>query len=213
MQNLTVRNPQQSLSADLIRFRPDEKKFNQFKEALCKLLGNIDKADREKNYENHIRDFLLDAFYKDVNAINGKGDINLVVHEGKTEGEKVDVIIETKRPSSTEMLSVGNPNNKALRQAILYFMNERVDEKNDDLKHVVITNFKEWFIFKAADFNKLFYENTAFLKEYEKWRGSQKVANTTEHFYNQITMAEKYVDIQFNLSQVNQLFILQINLM
>ncbi len=129
MQNLTVRNPQQSLSADLIRFRPDEKKFNQFKEALNKLLGNIDKADREKNYENHIRDFLLDAFYKDANAINGKGDIDLVIHEGKTEREKVDVIIETKRPSSTEMLSVANPNNKALRQVILYFMHERVDRR------------------------------------------------------------------------------------
>jgi hypothetical protein len=175
MQNLTVRNPQQSLSADLIRFRPDEKKFNQFKEALCKLLGNIDKADREKNYENHIWDFLLDAFYKDVNAINGKGDINLVVHEGKTEREKVDVIIETKRPSSTEMLSVANPNNKALRQAILYFMNERVDEKNDDLKHVVITNFKEWFIFKAADFNNFFTKIQRFLKNMKSGAAVKKL--------------------------------------
>ncbi|MDQ3714173.1 MAG: hypothetical protein M3388_18415 [Acidobacteriota bacterium] len=174
MQKLNTQNPQQSLSADIIRFRPNEAKFNQFKKALNELLRNIDEADREKNQENHIRDFLLNAFYKDENAINGKGDIDLVIHEGKTKEEKVSVIIETKRPSSSEMISVAVSNNKALRQAILYFMQERIDEKNNYIKHIVITNIKEWFVFDVKVFERIFFDDANFRNEYVKWRGKQK---------------------------------------
>jgi adenine-specific DNA-methyltransferase len=192
MQNLKTRQPQQSLSAEIIRFRPDESEFDRFKTALNRLLGNIDEADREKNQENHIRDFLLNTFYKDKNAVNGKGDIDLVIHEGKSEKEKTSVIIETKRPSSGEMISAANPNNKALRQAILYFMQERVDEKNNDLKHIVVTNIKEWFVFDAVDFNKHFYDNAAFRKEYEQWRDGKKVNRSTVLFYDEI--AKPFLD-------------------
>ncbi len=153
--------PQKSLSADIIRFRPNEVNFTQFREELNKLLGKIDEADREKNQENHIRDFLLNGFYKNHNEVNGKGDIDLVIHEGKTKDEKVGVIIETKRPSSGEMISAAYPNNKALRQAILYFMQERIDDKNNDLKYIIITNIKEWFIFKSSDFDNYFGSRVA----------------------------------------------------
>lgn len=178
--------PQKSLSADIIRFRPNEVNFTQFREELNKLLGKIDEADREKNQENHIRDFLLNGFYKNHNEVNDKGDIDLVIHEGKTKDEKVGVIIETKRPSSGEMISAGYPNNKALRQAVLYFMQERIDDKNNDLKYIIITNIKEWFIFKSSDFDNYFYKDTAFRKEYEQWRDGKKINRSTELFYNEI---------------------------
>ncbi len=186
MLNLTIQTLQQSLSSEIIRLRPEESDFSRFKTALNQLLQKIDEADREKNQENHIRDFLLNAFYKNHNEVNGKGDIDIVIHEGAAAQDKVAVIIETKRPKSREMIAAGNPNNKALYQAILYFMRERIDENNINLKSVVVTNINQWFIFRAADFNRLFYDNARFRKQYEDWKNNQLINHNTSLFYDEI---------------------------
>jgi hypothetical protein len=39
---------------------------------------------------------------------------------------------------------------------ILYYMRERIKEKNISVKYLVITNIYEWFIYSSADFEKLF---------------------------------------------------------
>lgn len=186
MIRITTQTPQHSLSSEIIRLRPEETYFNRFKENLNQLLQKIDEADREKNQENHIRDFLLNAFYKNHNEVNGKGDTDLVIHEGKTAQDKVGVILETKRPKSREMISAVNPNNKALYQAILYFMRERADENNINLKFVIVTNIKEWFIFRAADFESLFYKDPKFRKHYEDWKNDRLINHNTSLFYDEI---------------------------
>ena len=186
MIKLTTQTPQQSLSSEIIRLRPEEADFNRFKETLDHLLQKIDEADREKNQENHIRDFLLNSFYKTQNEVNGKNDIDLVIHEGKTSQDKVAVILETKRPKSKEMISADNPNNKAFYQAILYFLRERADENNINLKFVIVTNIKEWFIFRAADFNRLFYDNAKFRRQYEDWKNNKLINQNTKLFYDEV---------------------------
>ncbi len=186
MLTLTTQPPQKPLDSEIIRLRPKENDFSRFKNALNQLLQKIDEADREKNQENHIRDFLLNAFYKNYNEVNGKGDIDIVIHEGATAQDKVAVILETKRPKSREMISSDNPNNKSLYQAILYFMRERIDENNINLKFVVITNINEWFIFRAADFERLFYQNAKFRRQYEDWKNSKLINHNTSLFYDEI---------------------------
>lgn len=190
MFQLYPRTPQQSLTSDIIRFRPEEADFNRFKEALARLLERIDESARENIQETYVRDFLLEAFYQNRNEINKKGDIDFAIHLGKTKESKVGVIIEAKRPNSGEMISVGNPNAKALHQAILYFMRERVDENNIDLKYIVVTNIKEWFIFKATDFNRYFHDNATFRRDYEEWRDKIKNAQKTRDFYTEIAKPE-----------------------
>lgn len=187
MLKITSINPQPSLSKELIRLRPNEADFNRFKELLNTLLHNIDEADRENRQEIYVLNFLRGAFYGDDYEINKKNDIDLAIHLGKTKDDKVGVIIEAKRPSNTgEMISVAKPNVKALQQAILYFMRERVDENNIDLRYIVVTNIKEWFIFSAADFNRHFYDNAKFRKDYEEWRDKIKSVQKTKDFYTEI---------------------------
>lgn len=186
MLKLNAQNPQESLSADIIRFRPNETDFNRFKAALAKLLPQIDEAARENAQENYVRDFLLAAFYQDRNLINKKNDIDYAIYSGETSESRVAVIIESKRPKSGEMITLANPNAKSLQQAVLYFMRERVDENNIDLKYIVVTNIKEWFIFKASDFNRYFHDDAKFRRDYEDWRDKKKNAQRTGDFYNEI---------------------------
>lgn len=93
---LFTKTPQQSLSTDLLRFRPKESDFDRFKNELTLLHGKIDEAKREDNQENHIRDFLLNGFYKGVSAINKKDTIDLVIHLESADSSRVGVIVETK---------------------------------------------------------------------------------------------------------------------
>lgn len=90
------------------------------------------------------------------------------------------------------MISASKPNSKALQELVLYYLRERIEENNIDIKYLIATNVYEWYIFEAATFEKLFYRNKAFVKHYEQWRDGQKVTRDTNLFYNDI--ARPFID-------------------
>ncbi|MEO6685652.1 MAG: type II restriction endonuclease, partial [Dyadobacter sp.] len=156
--------PKQALNKAFLKQRPLRKDIDLFKENLIRLLGKVDEIEREENQKNHIRDFLRDTFYKENNEINTKDTKDLVIHLGKTNKEKVGVIIEAKRPSNKgEMpavmildgkLTITKINSKALHELILYYFDERTNAGNHELKQLVITNVYEWYIIDANYFDK-----------------------------------------------------------
>lgn len=185
--------PRKSLSKSFLKLKPLRCEIELFKTNLIRLLDKIDEIEREENQKNHIRDFLRDTFYKETNEINTKDTKDLVIHLGKTNKDKVGVIIEAKRPGNKiEMLTAGNPNAKALQELVLYYLRERIEENNIDIKYLIATNVYEWYIFEASTFEKLFYRNKAFVKQYEEWRDGQKVTKDTNLFYNSI--AKPFID-------------------
>lgn len=176
-----------------LKQKPLRSEIDLFKANLLRLLGKVDEIEREENQKNHIRDFLRDTFYKDTNEINTKDSKDLVIHLGKTNKDKVGVIIEAKRPSNkSEMLTADKPNAKALQELVLYYLRERIEENNIDIKYCVATNIYEWFIIDASYFEKLFFRNKAFVKEYEQWRDKEKVTHDTKLFYDSI--AKPFID-------------------
>lgn len=184
---IIIQTPKKSLNKAFLKQRPLRSEIELFKNNLIQLLGNIDVIEREENQKNHISNFLRDTYYKDKNEINTKDNIDLVIHLGKTNKDKVGVIIETKRPSNiNEMLSLSKPNCKALQELVLYYLRERIDEKNIDIKYCIATNIYEWYIFEAKYFEKFFYDNKSFVKQYEDWRDGKKVTKDTNLFYNDI---------------------------
>ena len=190
---IVTKTPQKSLDTSLLRFRPKEPDFLRFKTGLSEVISKIDEAEREDNQEIHILNFLRDCFYRGVSEVNKKGTIDLAIHLTTDKASPVGVIVETKRPGNTaEMISAANPNTKALHELVLYFMRERVEDRNDDLKYLIATNINEWFVFSASDFNRLFYENKKFRKSYEDWQDKLKVSSNTPHFYNEI--AKPFID-------------------
>ncbi len=184
---LVIKTPKQSLNKAFLKQRPLRSEIDLFKENLTKLLGKINEIEREENQKTHIRDFLRDTYYKESNEINTKDIKDLVIHIGKTNKDKVGVILEAKRPSNkSEMITAGKPNAKAFQELVLYYLRERVEEKNSDIKFLVATNINEWFIFEASYFEKTFFKNKSFVKQYEDWRDGKKVTKDTTLFYNEI---------------------------
>ncbi|NMC99467.1 MAG: type II restriction endonuclease [Bacteroidales bacterium] len=185
-----TQTPKKALKA-FLKQRPNESERDKFKANLIALLDKISviekqpKDESEEHLKNNLRDFLRDTYYIDSNAINTKDKKDLVIHIGKSTDTDVAVIIEAKRPSNVkEMISVDNANKKALHELILYYLNERNQSNNIQLKQLVITNVYEWFIIDANQFDKHIYRNTQIKKLYETKLNDKK---DNPWFYEEIS--------------------------
>ena len=115
-----------------------------------------------------------------------------MIHNGKDAKSTVGVIIEAKKPSSkSEMLTIENINKKALQELVLYFLRERITAKNLEVKHLVVTNTFEWFVFDATVFDKLFAQNKELVKEFIDFEEGRLSDTKTDFFYKNI--AERYI--------------------
>ncbi len=176
---------QESLSVSYQIEKIGKSELDLFKKNLVEYLSKINPAEHEENAKYPVRDFLRDTFFKDKNEINTKGRIDFAVYGG----EQPVVIIETKRASAKtdpDMVRAGNLNAKAMYQLVLYFLEERIQHNNINIKYLVATNMHEWFIFDAALFEKLFFKNKMLVKDYTEWRAKAKVSPDRDLFYKQI---------------------------
>ena len=138
-----------------------------FKENLNKLYKRINEKESEEHLKNIIADFLKDTFYSNRFEINTKDRIDLAIHNGKTSKDSVGVILEVKRPTSNERVTLENLNCKALHELVLYYFDERNEDRNIEIKQLIATSVHEWFIFDENEFDKTFYRNTKLQKLYK----------------------------------------------
>jgi len=115
----------------------------------------------------------------------------MVIHGQKSASSNPAVLFEVKRPrdkgqTANEMMRPDKANVKALHELILYFLRERIEHQNTDLKYLVVTDIHQWFVFDAADFERLFYKNRQLVKDYKDWCAGRKTSSTTDFFYQQI---------------------------
>ena len=158
-----------------------------FKKNLKQLFSRINENESEEHLKNIIAEFLKDTWYRDLFEINTKDRNDLVIHTGKTTKEPVGVILEVKKPSNkSEMMTEAKPNSKALQELILYYLRERFDHKNTDIKYLVVTNIYQWCIIDEVWFEKNVFRNSKLKKDYENWKLSGK---DTKFFYESIAKA------------------------
>jgi len=192
--NFIIQSPKQALNKAFLKQRPLRSEIDLFKKNLIHLLGKIDEIEREENQKNHVRDFLRDTYYKESYEINTKDSKDLVIHLGKTNKDNVGVIIEAKRPSNVaEMFSAKKPNSKALHEIILYYLDERNNAGNNELKHLLITNVYEWYLIDANYFDKYIYRNNKVKKLYETYVNDKK---DTPFFYEEISKIIPSIDAE-----------------
>ena len=189
-------NTRKALNPAYRKHKPLRKEVNHFITELKQCLAAIKLSDENNESEEHIkepiRNFFHNTFYKD-NLINTKDRIDLAIYLDKTAKSDVGVLIEAKRPSNkAEFLTVDNLNKKALQELLLYYLRERIDNNNNNIKHLIVTNGYEWFLFKASDFYDIFYKDKALVKEYKSFRDNLKDSTKNELFYNEI--AKKYIE-------------------
>ena len=194
---LNIQSFAQSLNKAYLKQSVTRSDINKFKNSYKKLFWRIDPNESEENLKNILSDFLKETYYKDLFEVNTKGRADLVIHNGKTSKDSVGLIIEVKRPSNiSEMISIENPNGKAIHEIIHYYFQERIINDNKNIKHLIITNAYKWFIFDCEEFELFFFENKKLKKEYEDWNSSLFGLKQTDWFYQEIAkpFIEKELD-------------------
>ena len=185
--NTILLEPRKALNKAFLKIKPNRTHIESFKTNLIQILDSINEKESEEFHKNLVIDFLKKTYYDPSYSVNTKGRNDLVIHNGKDAKTNVGVIIEAKSPvNKTEMITVANLNGKALQELVLYYMRERITHKNTELKHLVVTNIHEWFVFDAQLFNKLFAENKPFAKQFIDFEEGRLSGKTTDYFYKEI---------------------------
>ena len=75
---------------------------------------------------------------------------------------------------------------------MLYYLRERITHNNLEVKHLVITNINEWFIFDAVLFDRLFAQNKQLVHQFNDFESGRLADTKTDFFYKQI--AEPFIE-------------------
>ena len=182
-----ILKPKQSLNKAFLKVKPNRSAIESFKTNLLQLVDRINESESEEFHKNLVIDFLKKTYYDPSHYINTKGRNDLVIHTGEKAKSSVGVIIETKKPTNkSEMLSRENINSKALQELVLYYLRERITQKNLEVKHLLVTNIHEWFIFDAQIFDRHFAQNKGLVKQFEDFESGRLAEIKTDFFYKNI---------------------------
>ena len=185
--NFHKMQPRESLNKAFLKIKPNRNDIENFKKNLHSLIEKINESESEEFHKNLIGDFLKNTYYGANHFINTKGRNDFVIHNGKDAKSKVGVILEAKKPTNkSEMLKADNLNTKALQELVLYFLRERLTEKNLEIKYLIATNIYEWFIFDANIFEKAFVENKTLVQQFTDFEAGRLSNRKTDFFYKEI---------------------------
>ncbi|HEF3549456.1 TPA: class I SAM-dependent DNA methyltransferase, partial [Campylobacter jejuni] len=187
-----------------------ETELNEFIKTLKDYKINLE--NNLKNNEDSLVANALSKFFEnlsfqcEVKSIHkGNSGIDLAL---KKDG-LAQVIIEAKLPHSREFFSPSKPNCKALHECILYYLRER-KALNSSLKHIIITDFYSFFIFKADLFEELFNKNKYFKEAFENFESKNSLfKGNTDEIYKEFekilngdsTLKGLFVDLKPILEQ------------
>ena len=179
--------PQEVINKQILKQKPTEDDYNRFLEALTALQESINPEQKEEHNKTFIKHFLDDAFYGKTNLVNTADNVDYAIYQTRLDSSPLEVLIEIKTPANTsEFPTLQNLNYKALQELVLYFMRERVKKSNIYLKHLIITNGYEWYLFDATDFEKLFFNDKKFTKDFIEFDNKTLLFSTTQDFYTQL---------------------------
>ena len=197
----------QSLNDAYRLIKPERADIEKFKSNFKLLLTHINPNESEENMKGHVMDFLKNTYYNPSYHIATKGRTDFVIHTGKDASHPAGVLFEAKKPTNNEMVTITDLNRKAMHEIMLYYLRERIEHQNNDIKYIVITNIYEWFVFDAPEFERLFFKNNALVKEYKAWMAKQKVSTNNDLFYNEIAkpfLAALTEEIEFTYFDIRE---------
>ncbi|WRA73712.1 class I SAM-dependent DNA methyltransferase [Helicobacter pylori] len=166
---------------------PKKETIENFEKEINSLLENAPRQDDEEFQKNEINKFLKNAYSYDCNT-SKKVDSAIYVDK------EVRVLIEVKAlnnkiefPKNRE-----NPLSKAFCQMVLYFLEET--EENNSLKHAIICNAHEFFLFDCRDFCTLFQNDKRITDFYKYCAKKEGTDPSTKRFYSDL---EEYLKKDF----------------
>ncbi len=166
---------------------PKKETIENFEKEINNLLENAKRQDDEEFQKNEINKFLKNAYGYDCNT-NKKVDSAI-----RVDGE-VRVLIEVKALNNRNEFPKNreNPLSKAFCQMVLYFLEEI--EKNNSLKHAIICNVHEFFLFDCKDLLNLFQNHKRITKLHEDCAKKEGTDSSKPKFYKDL---EQYLQEDF----------------
>ncbi|TPH89496.1 class I SAM-dependent DNA methyltransferase [Helicobacter pylori] len=165
---------------------PKKETIENFEKEINSLLENAPRQDDEEFQKNEINKFFLKTYGYDCNT-NKKVDSAIYV-----DGE-VRVLIEAKALNNRNEFPKNreNPLSKAFCQMVFYFLKEI--ENNNSLKHAIICNAHEFFLFDCKDLLFL-RDDKRITKLHEDCAKKEGTDPSTKRFYSDL---EEYLKKDF----------------
>ncbi|GHS36802.1 hypothetical protein VN1158_05500 [Helicobacter pylori] len=172
------------------KYNPQEPKketIENFEKEINSLLENAKRQDGEEFQKNEINSFLRKVYDYHCNTY-GKVDSAIYV-DGKAW-----VLIEVKALNNRNEFPKDreNPLSKAFCQMVFYFLD--AIENNNSLKHAIICNAHEFFLFDCKDFCTLFQNDKEITKLHKNCAKNEGTDPTTKRFYSDL---EEYLKKDF----------------
>ncbi len=159
---------------------PTTETIENFEKEINSLLENTLRQDDEEFQKNEINKFLNNVYNYECNT-SKKVDSAIYV------GGEVQVLIEVKRLSNKNEFpkDKANPLSKAFCQMVLYFLDKIEKEKNNSLKHTIICNAHEYFLFDCKD---LFFlkDDKQIKKLYDNYAKKAGTDSSKRKFYDDL---------------------------
>lgn len=162
-----------------------------FAQKLVSYLTHL--TSRESESEEYQKN-LLKGFLESLlpyNFINTSSRIDLAIYNGKDSNSTLGVLFECKSLSNkSEMMTTERINSKAFQEIVAYYLNERLFEKNLEVKKCIITNGLSWFVIEAKEFEKHFFKNKKLIDLVTKFKNNQLSSNKTDFLYSEVIAPE-----------------------
>lgn len=210
----TVATPSESINKTFLNRPLAHATYSTFAAALQKLVDNStnNRQQTEEYQKTLLRDFLNEIGYNGKYFINVSDRIDLAIFDSASTDGRVSVLFETKKRGSAELCRISDLNRKALQEALLYYLRERVGkvmerEPNLKIKNIVITDTDNWFVFDSRIFENSFLQDAVLTTAFSDFERGSLSASRTEVFYAEIAKPaiDRHLDeleyTYFNLSQ------------
>ncbi len=165
---------------------PTKETIENFEKEINSLLENAPRQDDEEFQKNEINKFLKNVYGYDCNTYE-KVDSAIYVDK------EAWVLIEVKALNNKTEFPKNRENllSKAFCQMVLYFLEEI--ENNNSLKHAIICNVHEFFLFDCRDL--LFLNDDKRIKDFYKYCTKKEGTDpSTKRFYSDL---EEYLKKDF----------------
>ncbi|MCE3038772.1 type IIG restriction enzyme/methyltransferase [Helicobacter anatolicus] len=165
---------------------PSQEVMESFSQTIQDFLQRAFMQSDEEFQKNEINRFLAKTYGYDCNTL-GKVDSAIYVDR------EAQVLIEVKAFENKAEFPKDSPLSKAFYESILYFLRETQIANNNSIKHIILCNPYEFYLFDAKSFN-IFSKDKKIQKFYKNCDGKEGTNTKTEKFYADL---ENYLKDEF----------------
>lgn len=181
----------ESMNRSVQAIMPLDEEKEVFNQKLVSYLTHLkDKEDESEEYQKNLLKVFLESVLP-YNFINTSSRIDLAIYNGKDANSSLGILFECKSLfNKSEMMSTEKINSKAFQEIVYYYLQERLFNKNLEIKKCIITNGLSWFVIEAKEFEKHFFKNKKLVDLVTKFRNNQLSSNKTDFLYSEVIAPE-----------------------